>query len=351
MQEIGFTRFMDIYTAIDNFHDYELTNCIAYEMAVRNKKLLTLLYNLHFTTDKTQTNKILDALNKEFYFNVECVNYFNINFNFEYATIFAPELDLELIDPCTIKYYRFENKQLHFNKYSPDQHPKAVDINEKFSGFKLKTDTNSMKPELISYDFSRPELTTSKEKKSLLEINPNFQKNEILAYVEHVLDSLAKTKADESIYINGKIDEDTIQQLIENKKKSFIQQKINEKKQSPRSRLINEINLKMPQITKQNLFANQFLIYDYITYKSQKDPKTTKTAMYEHINNMLKLFTQKQFIDINGGMDAKVFKNKQKIENLLYDLYSPLDDKTMRAYFSNMKTYVEEKKYISLITF
>ena len=36
MQEISFTRFMDIYSDIDNFYDYELTNCIAYEMAIKS---------------------------------------------------------------------------------------------------------------------------------------------------------------------------------------------------------------------------------------------------------------------------------------------------------------------------
>lgn len=210
-------------------------------------------------------------------------------------------MDIEQIDRKTIKYYRFKNhEELNFNQYSTDHTSKNSDINGKFSGFKLKTDKNTMEAEIFSYDFSRPELSTSKEKKTLLEINPKFPKNEILAYVEHILDSLVEIKKDGTIYINADINEDMVQKLIAIKEQSIIQEKINDKTLAPRARLINEINLKIPQTTKQNLFANQFFIYDYITYKSQKDPKTTKTTMYEQINNMLKLFIQKQFINING---------------------------------------------------
>ena len=352
MNEIGFTRFMDIYIEIDNLKDYELTNCIAYEMAIRNKELLTLLYNLHFSTSQDQINKIVRTLDQEFYFNTNCINYFNSSFHFKYIEIFAPELNLEKVNKQDVKFYNIEDNTLNLNQYSKNYVETASDFNNNFLGFKLKTDPTTMNTELLLYDFSRPTLSTKKEKELLFEINPNFPKNETLNYVKHVLDILSEISNNNKIYSNAKMNEHTIQQLLQIKDNSKLQNKVNTKSQSLRAKRKKEELQKyeLPKITKQNIFANQFLIYDYITYKSKKDPETKIMTMYENINAMINLFVQKKFMDLNGGEDDKKFETKEKKEDIFYHLDSSIDDKTIKKYYSNIQDYIENKKYISLIT-
>lgn len=352
MNEIAFTRFLDIYKKIDDIKDYELTNCIAYEMAIRNKELLTLLYNLHFSTTQNQINKILQTLDQKFYFNTNCINYFNFNFHFMYAEIFVPELNLEKINKSDIKFYNLDNSSLELNQYSKTNESSSTDFNEKLIGFKLKTDPTKMDPELFLYDFSRPNLSTKKEKVILFEINPNLPKNEILNYVEHILDTLSDISVNDEIYSNANMNENTVQQLLQIKDSAKLQNEVNNKSQSLRAKRRKEELKKyhLPKITKQNIFANKFLIYDYITYKSKKDPETKIMTMNENINTMINLFMQNKFVALNGGLDDKKFSNKEKREDIFYYLDSSIDDKTIKKYYSNMQDYIENKKYISLIT-
>lgn len=351
MEEVEFSRFFERYTAIDDLKDYELTNCIAYEMAIRNKELLTLLYDLHFATSKDRMVSIIKTLDEGFYFNIKCINWFNQNFHFKYATIFAPELNIEVIQINDVKFYNIEDDPLKLNQYSNANENSSIDFNEMFIGFKLITNQTTIDPELFIYDFSRPTLSTKKEKEVLFEINPNFPKNEILTYVEHILDSLSAISKNDKIYTNAEFEEDTILDLMQIKDNAKLQNEVNCQSQTLRAKIFKDKKYVRPNITKANIFANKFLIYDYLTYKSQKDPETKKITMYENINTMINLFVREKFVIANGGRSAKCFSDKEKTEDILADVTSSsLDDKTIRSYYASMEDYIENKKYISLIT-
>lgn len=352
MSKITFSRNMDIYTIIDNIQDYELTNCIAYEMAIRNKELLKLLYDLHFCTSKEDEDKIRKTLNNNFFFNTNCINYFNRNFHFMYANLFATDLDIELIDEKEIKTNYLDesndkNSVWKFTQHSRSNIPKEENLNNEFTGFMLQTNKSSL-TEYIVPNFSRPLLSTNKETKVFFEINPQLPIKENLSYLEYVLSSLSKVSKNDKVYVNSDINDNLIANFLQKKEDLIIQKEANNQVQSLRSKRTKSgfDRYRLPKLTLQNILANQFLIYDYITYKSQQNPKIKLKTMYSDINDMINNFIESIFLGLNAD---KVFSSQEQKDDILYDLKSSIDDKTMRKYYSNMKDFIEEKKYISLI--
>lgn len=350
MPKENISRTHSLYTKIDRIKDYEITNCIAYEMAIRNKELLTLLFELHFEKSESKILKIIKDLDSNFLFNTNCINYFNKNFHFNYAAIVAPSLNLDQVEKSEIKTYNYQDNELYFTKYTDGKNPLPLDINSKFEGFCLQTDQHNLDPEIFLYNFSRPVLESNQQKKVFFEINPTFQKDEILSHVEHILESLNKLSNNKKIYIDTLLNQEKIDEFLKDKKDIQLQREKNENAQKMRARIKQSDQFLIPDLTKQNLLANQFLIYDYIKYTENYNINLSKVKIYENINRMINDFIKEQFIKVNGGINAKCFKNKDKLEDALFEIKIGLYTKTIKLYFETMKDFIENRKYQSLIS-
>lgn len=315
MSEETISRTHNIYTQIDQIKDYEITNCIAYEMAVRNKDLLTLLFELHFEQSQSKILKIIENLDSNFLFNTSCINYFNKNFHYNYAAIVAPNLNLDQIEKSEIRTYNKKDNSLYLTKYTDKNSSQPLDINAKFEGFCLQTNQNNLDPEIFLYDFSRPVLESSLQKKVFFEINPTFNRDEILLYVEHLLKSLKKTSCNNEVYIDMILNQEKISEFIKDKKDIQLQREKNENTQKMRARIKQSNDFLIPDLSKQNLLANQIFVYDYIKYIENYNINLSKVKIYENINRLINDFIKTQFIKVNGGIDAKCFKNKDKLED------------------------------------
>ncbi|MBP9491179.1 MAG: hypothetical protein KBE77_06990 [Aliarcobacter sp.] len=219
------------YKEIENIKEYELTNCIAFEMAIRNKMVqksileylaITNIENYKFT-DIFFTNKLF-VMTFNSYFNIENKKHFvttiheimlkskffidistvkNINselLNFIYESINTKyeiddnddffdyeDEDYENISPPNIDNHQF-NKIMGISEigdtiYSVYEHFNHYNI---FSKIKKSSVTNS-----ITQKFSKPILTVKLDLQAnvnLSNLNFNLPKKEIISYIESIYD-------------------------------------------------------------------------------------------------------------------------------------------------------------------
>ena len=83
-----------IYKEIESFEDYELTQCVAYEMAIRNDDNINLINEIvsYFNAHK---DKIFNLIKKT---NSQELNYNNYDYSQEFKTIYKLMSNLELIE-------------------------------------------------------------------------------------------------------------------------------------------------------------------------------------------------------------------------------------------------------------
>jgi len=195
-----------IYKEIESFEDYEITQCVAYEMAIRNDKNINLVNEIvnYFNLYK---KKIFNLIKKN---NSEELNRTNYDYSKEYKTIYKLMSKLELID--LHKYYGraeydysisfgsdfndiVQKIRIHedkLNVYSDE----IVTKNEitKRNGYQIYTEIHEHKNNyysggisIVAY-FKRPPLKFDafKSIKADTKIDITKPLDEIIAYVSHV---------------------------------------------------------------------------------------------------------------------------------------------------------------------
>lgn len=100
-KDIKLKRDMKQYIDVENFEDYELTDCLAYEMAIRNQTVFELIIN--FDNENQETSRYIDDklfcdfyIGTEYYLNYHFFEYFidleeHNKENEEITTIFNPD--------------------------------------------------------------------------------------------------------------------------------------------------------------------------------------------------------------------------------------------------------------------
>lgn len=222
-----------IYKEIEEFEDYELTNCVAYEMAIRIQELRELL---NFVILKKILNDIdkkvwqeksnllavkyhLDVKNVTIYYREKLRKIKNINFNKE-KFIFAGEL--------TGKDFINSNCMMSiiYTQVNPNN--------------------NSFRSRLVN-QFSRPEIILLPSQKfPKFDLNLNLPKEELIAYISKIKDDFDK---------DNSIIKTPLELLGETLEKSD--------------------NKKIPKKPKASVYADWFYIYDYWKYEKTQG-KTDK---------------------------------------------------------------------------
>jgi len=325
-----------IYLEIENFKDYELTQCIAYEMAVRNEELIDKVVNLmneykqYFTTDgfskKKQSEFTFKAnfiankyfINREIFMNIKN-KYENRNSIFEtimnsktiqskaesekcVVELKSTVKDLMSIyeeicnDRFNLEFKEYEDIELDNNTmYSFKKVVDSVNFKNNFYKHKKKIDKTT------TIIFSRPKLSISEDYNKAevdIKVNLSLPLKEIEAYIKKIKSTYDKNhnvlKA--PIELLGEDLQQADSLVCDSKNKCFD------------SRIV---------LSKQQKIADMFYIYD----------------------------------GLKNGM------TQRKIQNEVYNYYADLgietqtlDSKTLKRYKMIAIDYIDNMRYKELVT-
>ena len=215
-----------IYKEIEEFQDYELTNCIAFEMMIRNRE---------FINDSLEVNKILPI-----YYDTNGNKCINKNYNHDlFLKMLINSTDKWGIDADSfINYISIPISNLLNGGYSTIYKKDSTQFLEdeiKSSDFKcdkfIYTD--------LYYNISRPKIQKINNiKLTNIEFNLNLPKEELMAYISKIKDDFDK---------NNSIIKTPLELLGETLEKSD--------------------NKKTPKKPKASVYADWFYIYDYWKYE------------------------------------------------------------------------------------
>lgn len=238
-----------IYKEIEEFQDYELTNCVAYEMAIRNENISALVnkylkkrFVFSYTEEKNDDIELL----KNYGFTLETMLMTEIlKILKEDIKVFSGLVSRNATYPNNIlknkinnnSYVYFE-KDSFFSESFDDKNTIVEKIDEK------NIDKNFISS--IRFSFRRPQLKFKKNKIFNTEINLNSSKDELIAYISKIKDNFDK---------DNSIIKTPLELLGETLEKSD--------------------NKKTPKKPKASVYADWFYIYDYWKYEKTQG-KTDK---------------------------------------------------------------------------
>lgn len=294
-----------IYKEIEEFQDYELTECIVYEMAMR-----TFLVKEYLKLRKSIGNKIL-----EFY-----------------------KLEEEILNECWLHYKDIYLE--HNEKYNIiDEMPSH--INNKTS-FSMVTDLDYNEISVIDNNqlsrqayktTSRPLLSIPKEFKNdvIVQINFNLPKKEIIAYIEKMKDF------NDNKFFIGKSPSTIIEGII--------------------MKYTNEPIFKTFSLQKK--LADMFFIYDYFIFQDKKY-ENEREKLKNELEIKIKEINKKWNYDKSDKKDEieeqrKDYKtNKQKYskEQIIDELMKELKFNRTKVndYLKIMRMFIDDLEYKKLLT-
>ena len=275
-----------IYKEIEEFQDYELTNCVAYEMAIRNEILIKILDDYLDTKDELifgEDEKEYKLLN-DYGFNslsLSCYkisNFLSFNINYNSGMISANYSEDILLDKNKNNNIYLVDNVLINTSYENNQN-NEINIIENIN-------INKNYIPSIHFGYARPLLKFKKNKIFNTETNLNLPKEELIAYISKIKDEYDK---------NNSIIKTPLELLGETLDKSD--------------------NKKTPKKPKASVYADWFYIYDYWKYEK-----------------------------IQGKTDKDIFVALEVEKNVSYkeDMLRKIRDK--------MKYFIDDLGYKELIT-
>lgn len=310
-----------IYKEIENFEDYELSNCIAYEMAIRHSNVKKLLKQIKIPNyhDSSMSN---EEQEKESNVKLMLADYgFGI-----FETFDSPNAG----EITTSYTYKSGVDDYVGSVYTNKSNRKEV-LEDR-----VKEGSNILHLDSLALNFARPELSLNYEHSFKVNINLSLPKDELIAFITKIKDDFDK---DNSIVTT-----------------SF---ELLGKETLPADEIKD-----MPKKDLKKVYADMFFVYDYINYLEPIFCNSLEKLKSE-MNNILKEINQRKDLDKYDKksqieeikeeykIDKKEFsKDKIKIgaERIIAN-----DDLIIRAskverYYKIMKQYIDELKYKELIT-
>lgn len=393
-------RSDDIYKEIESFADYELTQCVAYEMAVRNNEVVKLYESLDLFTEYTHTDKQamvdsivdtvlpdydgskqvkllgtygIDTVNVTFY-NIEKMLCKNKNFKRGSAIVYRPEntkitniLNKDELDiVCTNEINSYNNESWVSDErkiYTKDDFLSFGNCLEypfcEESDLIIKKALKRKQIINIENKFSRPKLEVEFTSIVNVEINMALPTEEIIAYIKKLKDEYNIYEADvdedsKKIIMHPKTPLDLYacstykSEYDENTKGMIFKQITREFQQSGK-----------PPKKKSERWADMFFIYDYVKARQnyiQKQNKSNEAELEAEIENIKKYHI---------GIDRKkrvAFAKAEYLENIINtkitDIFKEDEltkilelkaDNISKLYYA-IKPYIDDLKYKELIT-
>ncbi|MDD3007963.1 MAG: hypothetical protein RBR70_11485 [Arcobacter sp.] len=278
-----------IYKEIEEFQDYELTNCIAYEMALRNENInklvnkylkkrivisyleekndeIKLLRNYGFSLETMLMTEILNILKKDF-------------------KLFSGLINRMGTYPSDILINKkYKNLSIYFEKgnFILESYDNKNIIVEEIDKKNINKDFISS----LRFNFRRPKLQFEKNKIVKIELNLNLPKEELIVYISKIKDEYDK---------DNSIIKTPLELLGETLEKSD--------------------NKKTPKKPKASVYADWFYIYDYWKYEKTQ-----------------------------GRTDKDIFVALEVEKNILYG------EENIRKIRDKMRYFIDNLGYKELIT-
>lgn len=364
MEEIKLPKRSDsIYKEIEEFEDYEYSNCIAYEMCIRNKEVKKILksitnkrdeiieffedyeeYNLEIVSNECNelikygiNNKVIlgifsNILNKES--NIK-IGKSSIDVEYENDLILDRKKDflyVDLIDDGIVGVLENGDEEIiPYKQMNLDYIP------------------------LIKKSYSRPTLKIDKSKIFKVELDLSLPKEELLDYVSKIKDdfnnktnTMIRTPIDLLIY-----DSSLMEYIGKENNTSEINRKLDALEDILLDDKTDNSNIKK---LKKKLIADKFFIYDYLKARQEQIKQMNNQIIEEYedkiqnikndsednktsrINYLKKELSQ----DRINTTDTQILEELKEIENIPYG--------TARRYYDNIRPYIDNCKYKELIT-
>ncbi|BAK70566.1 hypothetical protein [Aliarcobacter butzleri] len=336
-----------IYKEIEEFQDYELTNCIAYEMAIRNKeasrklailkRIKTLKYNIiekiraksnnYYSSYRKYPIIFKDIMEEILIYRLK--REFGINYNYS---------EIEE-NPIGIKFVR--NTSL----YSEAMREQLLSLLDKKLKYKTKTNfitkggylieqIYNKKMEIkseINSNFKR-KLTLKNELNIKIDLPLNLPKEELLAYISKIKDDFDK---DNSII---KTPLELLGEILENE----------------------NIDIKnLPKRDIKKIYADMFFIYDYFIFQDKKY-KNEREKLKNELKIEIKKINKKWDYDKSGKKaeieeqknDYKTNKKQYSKEQIIDELVEELKFKKTKVndYLKIMRIFIDDLEYKKLLT-
>lgn len=355
------------YKEIEKFEDYEYTNCIAYEMSIRNKELKELLkeivnYPLYeFSPYKDKHNELDEKLEKNYFINFKIRKHIEKSYE-EYLKKYHKEFyerreciqimkafrnkefEKHIIDNITeyeekvqnYFYNNFERLKFEYDEFTTEEHAThensrplihevyVVKIDGEFELVDKESPCIAVIENRNFLRFKRPRLSVYKEldKTIKFNINPNLPKKELIAYI-----SKLKDVYDE----DNSIIKSPLELLGENFKKAD-NKKINKK-----------------------LIADKFFIYDYIKARQEKiksDNELYSQVYKEEVQNIKNNHElTRKYKEIQLKELKKEFEENTNTRiNELFEDIKGFPSATVKRYYYDIKPFIDDCKYKELIT-
>ena len=351
------------YQEIEEFADYELTQCVAFEMAIRNVEVKAVIKkSRRVSSTYSKDDRLQEASNfidsimvhkddkekkeypiklAEYGFDyIELMKYLHITeekqnlillelSNFKLKDILT---DDELSIVCTleralwnsIKYTNIETDIIDTNEEFLEKYLTSFDwVFSEFSDVIIKEALKRSQKTKINYNTSRPSIKPIGYQIHDIEINLNFPKYELLSYISKLKDEF---------------DDDN------SNPKSLLE-------------LLGEFSNKSDiKISKKKL-ADKFFVYDYIQARLEEievlntESKETFNEKVMEIENNLHLndtYKTKQINILKEELQESIVSTP--INDILEEEELTISKGTAKRYYYEMKPYIEEEKYKELIT-
>lgn len=336
----------DIYQEIDSFEDYELTNCVAYEMAIRD---IAFLHGIIELVEYVNSKFLQFSTKEALIDNIKVVD----DWGASYRNVKLCEMNLK----CDLRDFDISEQQVdnlfkikQIQDYKVIQAIKEEHIIDKLNveilniqrndGYiitqfgDLNEEVNSPPlNNIITADFKRPYLRSKNGKHAEIELNLALPKEELIAYIAKIKDGYDKNTS-------------TIKTPLE---------------------LLGEtLNAAMPQKDypkkpTASKMADMFFIYDYVKARRADidDANTTIKAEYDeqvsYVSKNKDLTTKEKKIQ-----KAELYKEylQNTIDTKITDIFNEDEltealnlkgDNISKLYYA-IKPYIDDLKYKELIT-
>ncbi len=292
------------YTDIEEFKEYELTYCIAYEMAIRNNKVQKLIKS--YIKDELKKYFIdLHSLYSEYHLkrqnNYNELRKFFINPHSLYLKYHFFTQEEQKKETFIKKIHQYEKKEFKNNEEMVTTFTKETKEYTVYSSESIKTIQDGS---ITSYNtwikpsYSRPQIFSVEQEKTVkAELNLAMPKNELIDFIKIIKESFDKD--------NNSIK--SISELLGNEP-LFLKDKI-----------------KYPKKPKAEKFADWFFIYD--------------------LYNIKKIKSRKSDLEIFGEIDLELLEYYNSSRD---DYYS--SDTYRLSIMPIMRSFIDKLKYKQILT-
>ena len=363
MEEIKLPKKSDsIYKEIEEFEDYEYSNCIAYEMCTRNKEVKKILKSITNKRDEIiEFFEDYEEYNLEVVSN-ECNELIKYGINNKvilgiFSNILNKESNIKIgKSVISIEYENdliLDRKKdyLYVDPYDDGIVGVLENGDEEIIPYKQM---NLDYIPLIKKSYSRPTLKIDKSKIFKVELNLSLPKEELLDYVSKIKDdfnnktnAMIRTPIDLLIY-----DSSLMEYIGKENNTSEINRKLDALEDILLDDKTDNSNIKK---LKKKLIADKFFIYDYVTARQEQIKKGNELKFQEYEEQLQEIKNNPYVTPKDRKIQQQELKKEfeENTNTRINELFEDIEDftpATARRYYYYIKPFIDDCKYKEVIT-